>query len=91
MSEDERVDDDEEEAEEDEGEGQGSEEEDSASGSFCDSDSASDWDPEYDDQDFDRYYDYGDLDETDGSYVVQLEDDREISLEEHARTCGCDL
>lgn len=89
MSEDEKVDDEEEEGEE--SEGQGSAEENPASRSFCDSDSASDWDSEYDDQDFDRYYDYGDLGETGGSYVVQLEDDREISLEEHARTCACGL
>lgn len=71
--------------------GQNIEEEDPASESCCDSDSASDWDPEYDDQDFDRYYDYGDLNETEGSFVLQLKDDREISLEEHARTCTCDL
>jgi len=55
------------------------------------SDTASDWDPEYGNQGFDRYYDYGDLDETGGNYVVQLENDQEISLEEHSRTCDCDL
>ena len=55
------------------------------------SDTGSDWDPEYDNQGFDRYHDYGDLDETGGNYVVQLEKDQEISLEEHSRTCNCDL
>lgn len=35
--------------------------------------------------------DYGDLEETGGYYKVQLEDGREISLEEHEKICGCDL
>jgi hypothetical protein len=86
--------DEEEEEEEEEGEeveeGRSSEEEDPESGNYCESDTASDWDPEYDDQGFDKYYNYGDLNETGGSYVVQLESDHEISLEEHARTCACD-
>lgn len=64
---------------------------DSDSQNYHGSDSASDWDPEYDSKGFDRYYDYGDLDETGGNYVVQLENDREVSLEEHARTCKCDF
>ena len=55
------------------------------------SDNGSEWSEGHDDQDFDQYYDYGDLDETGGRYVVQLEDDREVSLEEHASTCGCVL
>lgn len=59
--------------------------------SYCESDVASDWDSEYDDQGFDRYYDYGDLSETGGRYVVQLDNDEEMSLEEHARTCTCGL
>lgn len=43
------------------------------------------------DQDFDtdKYYDYGDLDETGGKYVVQLDDGTEVSLEEHEKCCGC--
>jgi hypothetical protein len=85
---------DEEEEEEEEGEeveeGRSSEEEDPESENYCESDIESDWDPEYDDQGFDKYYNYGDLNETGGSYVVQLESDREVSLEEHARTCACD-
>ena len=93
-SEDKKVDDEEEEEADDndeEEEGRDSEEEDPEPEIWCESDSASDWDPECDDQHFDRYYDYGDLSETGGSYVVQLEDDREISLDEHSRTCTCSL
>lgn len=36
------------------------------------------------------YYDYGDLDETDGNYKIQLADGTEITLEEHEKSCGCD-
>ena len=79
------------EEEEEEEEEHDSEEEGSEPEKWCESYSASDWDPECDDQDFDKYYDYGDLSETGGSYVVQLEGDREISLEEHARNCACSL
>jgi hypothetical protein len=64
---------------------------DSDSESCHESDTGSDWDSEYDSQGFDKYYDYGDLDETGGNYVVQLENDQEISLEEHSRTCNCDV
>jgi hypothetical protein len=64
---------------------------DSDSESCHGSDTESDWDSEYDSQGFDKYYDYGDLDETGGNYVVQLENDQEISLEEHSRTCNCDV
>jgi hypothetical protein len=35
--------------------------------------------------------DYGDLEETGGSYVVQYEDGTEVTLEEHEWQCGCDL
>ncbi|KAM0714715.1 hypothetical protein Q7P37_009755 [Cladosporium fusiforme] len=57
---------------------------------FWDSESASDWDSD-NDEDHDIYYDYGDLNEQGGSYVVQLEDGKEVSVEEHARTCTCDV
>lgn len=77
------------EGEEEEEDGRDPEEEASESGRWCGSDSSSDWDPEYDDRDLDKYYDYGDLSETGGNYVIQLEDGQEISLEEHARTCAC--
>lgn len=36
---------------------------------------------------FDRYHNYGDLDETGGKYRVQLVDGTEISLKEHERFC----
>jgi hypothetical protein len=36
-------------------------------------------------------YDYGDLEETGGSYMVVVEDGLEITLEEHEEICGCDL
>lgn len=35
--------------------------------------------------------DYGDLEETGGSYKVQFEDGEEMTLEEHDEICGCDL
>jgi hypothetical protein len=54
---------------------------DAESGSSCDDDE----DP------IGRYYDYGDLNESGGSYKVQLVDGTEISLEEHERFCDCGL
>ena len=36
-------------------------------------------------------YDYGDLEETGGSYIVVIEDGVEITLKEHEETCGCDI
>lgn len=39
--------------------------------------------------DIDKYYDYGDLNETGGRYKVQLTDGTEVSLEEHEKSCGC--
>lgn len=35
--------------------------------------------------------DYGDLEKTGGSYMVQYEDGSEVTLEEHEWDCGCDL
>lgn len=34
---------------------------------------------------------YSDLQETGGSYKVEVEDGIEISIEEHEKLCGCDL
>jgi hypothetical protein len=66
--------------------------EDESGSEYCwTSDTGSEWSEGRDGQDFDSYYDYGDLDETGGRYVVQVEDDREISLEEHASICDCGL
>jgi hypothetical protein len=42
-----------------------------------------------DNVDVDVCYDYGDLEETGGSYKVQLDDGTEITLEEHEKSCGC--
>lgn len=69
---------------------QGSSCEESSSEYGLSSDGDSEWSFEHDIQDYDKHYDYGDLDEEGGSYAVQLEDGREVSLEEHTRTCTCD-
>jgi len=73
-------------------EAESSSREDESGSEYCwTCDDGSEWSEGHDDQDFDQYYDYGDLDETGGRYAVQLEDDRVVSLEEHASTCGCAL
>lgn len=54
------------------------------------SDVGSEWSFQDDGCNYDEYYNYGDLDEDGGTYVIQLEDGREVSLEEHSRTCTCD-
>lgn len=54
------------------------------------SDAASEYHTDDENFDIDKYYDYGDLDETGGKYKVQLDDGTEISLEEHEKYCGCD-
>jgi hypothetical protein len=40
--------------------------------------------------DIDKYYDYGDLNETGGRYKVQLDDGTEVSLGEHEESCDCE-
>ena len=35
------------------------------------------------------YYDYGDLNETGGSYKIRLAEGIEVNLEEHDQFCGC--
>jgi hypothetical protein len=51
-------------------------------------DTDSEWREGHDGQDLDSYYDHGDLNEKGGRYVVQVEGDREISLEQHANICN---
>jgi hypothetical protein len=55
--------------------------------------SSDNWSESNSDEDelIDRYYNYGDLDETGGKYRVQLVDGTEVSLEEHERFCRCGL
>lgn len=36
------------------------------------------------------YYDYGDLEETGGSYAVDMGDGRIVSVDEHDAECSCD-
>jgi hypothetical protein len=63
----------------------------SASGSEWSSDAESGSSCDDDEDLIGRYYDYGDLNETGGSYKVQFVDGTEISLEEHERFCDCGL
>lgn len=60
-----------------------------ASDADCHSESGSESFTSDDNADIGKYYDYGDLNETGGSYKVQLADGTEVSLEEHENSCGC--
>jgi len=40
-------------------------------------------------EEMEELYDYGDLDEEGGKYVVDMGDGRELSEEDHAKECSC--
>jgi hypothetical protein len=56
----------------------------------CHSDSGSESYAGDENFDIDKYYDYGDLNETGGRYKVQLDDGTEVSLGEHEESCDCE-